>query len=334
MIIGPCQETSDTAITLNPESNFTRREKNHSLFHWNTLTCPELLVQICMVCKNAASMTDGISMDQEICLILGQVSLSLLLRWETSRRIFVVRWETDKKVVNNQARSFMARTLDKIGKKCWAEGEAKMVQWKPKLGNARRFRGIYFIDHEDKELKKPSRLQDKQQTVSMETPVVNSMISNQDWRVFWKPVNPQDCVWKTLYGNIMKTILQEKGAIHHSILIWFTIRPKFRAMKVPAAKAAVDKEWEKLEKISARNLKVRSTNEVIDETRTKGAKHFASLMDNCHLKNAELETKLIQYLLNKDHQHLKWRQRKSWISFPDCRVAMDKQLMQHLLRPS
>ena len=30
---GPCQETSFTAITLNPESNFTRREKNHSLFH-------------------------------------------------------------------------------------------------------------------------------------------------------------------------------------------------------------------------------------------------------------------------------------------------------------
>ena len=31
MIFGPCQENSKTAITLNPESNFTRREKNHSL---------------------------------------------------------------------------------------------------------------------------------------------------------------------------------------------------------------------------------------------------------------------------------------------------------------
>ena len=30
---GLYQETSYTAITLNPESNFTRREKNHSLFH-------------------------------------------------------------------------------------------------------------------------------------------------------------------------------------------------------------------------------------------------------------------------------------------------------------
>ena len=48
-----------------------------------------------------------------------------------------------------------------------------------------------------------------------------------------------------------------------------------------------------MEKISAWNLtKVRSKKEVIDEARTTGAKvHFASLMDICHLKNAELEAK-------------------------------------------
>ena len=53
----------------------------------------------------------------------------------------------------------------------------------------------------------------------------------------------------------------------------------------------------KLEKILAWNLtKVRSTSEVIDEARTKGAKvHFASLMDICHLKNAELEAKHQKY---------------------------------------
>ena len=68
-------------------------------------------------------------------------------------------------------------------------------------------------------------------------------------------------------------------------------------MKIPAAKAAVDKKWEKVEKISAWNLtKVRSKKEVIDEARTKGAKvHFAWLMDICHLKNAELEAKHQKY---------------------------------------
>ena len=76
--------------------------------------------------------------------------------------------------------------------------------------------------------------------------------------------------------------MQEKERIHDSTTIWFTnsfLLPQ--AMKIPAAKAAVDKEWEKLEKISARNLtKVKSKKEVIDEARTSGATvHFASIMD-------------------------------------------------------
>ena len=64
-------------------------------------------------------------------------------------------------------------------------------------------------------------------------------------------------------------------------------------MKIPAAKAAVDKEWEKLEKNPAWDpTEVRSKKQVIAEARTKGIKvHFASLMDMCHLKNAELEAK-------------------------------------------
>ena len=123
-------------------------------------------------------------------------------------------------------------------------------------------------------------------------------------------------------------------------------------MKIPAAKAAVDKGCEKLENISAWNLtKVISKKEVKDEAMTKGAKvHFASLMDICHLEKNELETKhqktkvelysevilwkiqgLKQYSLNKDPQHHKWQQQTSWISFPDCQVAQDKQLTQYLL---
>ena len=35
--------------------------------------------------------------------------------------------EINEKTVNIQARSFMARTLDQNGKKCQAEGEAKVV---------------------------------------------------------------------------------------------------------------------------------------------------------------------------------------------------------------
>ena len=52
---------------------------------------PELLIQTWMSNKRNASMIIGISMDQEICLILGKVFTQFTLLSETSRRIFVVR---------------------------------------------------------------------------------------------------------------------------------------------------------------------------------------------------------------------------------------------------
>ena len=99
-------------------------------------------------------------------------------------------------------------------------------------------------------------------------------------------MNLRGCVWEIRYRIIIKTILQERRKfIQHYNLVHKFI-PMHQAMKFSAAKAAVDKEWEKLEKISAWNLtKVRSKKEAIDEARTKGAKvHFASLMDICQLK--------------------------------------------------
>ena len=86
------------------------------------------------------------------------------------------------------------------------------------------------------------------------------------------------------------------NSLHHYNSVHKFI-PMPQAMKIPAAKAAVDKEWEKLEKILAWDLtKVRNKSDVIDEARTKGIKvHFASLMDSCHLKNAELEAKHQKY---------------------------------------
>ena len=82
---------------------------------------------------------------------------------------------------------------------------------------------------------------------------------------------------------------------HYNLVHKFIFLP--RAMKIPAAKAAVDKEWEKSEKIPAWNLtEVKSKKTVIDEARTAGATvHVPSLMDICHLKNAELEAKHQKY---------------------------------------
>ena len=84
----------------------------------NTWMYPELQEQIWMLNKNAASTTIGISMDQEICLVLGQVSLSLLY-WKNNLQTDICGpGEINEKTADIQARSFMARTLDEIGKKC------------------------------------------------------------------------------------------------------------------------------------------------------------------------------------------------------------------------
>ena len=68
---------------------------------------------------------------------------------------------------------------------------------------------------------------------------------------------------------------------HYNVVHKFMPMPQAR--KIPEAKAAVDKEWEKLEKIPA-----------WDKTKVRN-KSDASLMDLCHLKNAELETKHQKY---------------------------------------
>ena len=71
----------------------------------------------------------------------------------------------------------------------------------------------------------------------MERPVARLMISSQNLRVSWKPVNPHDCVWKNLYRNIMRTILQEEGdnSLHYYNLV-HKIIPMPQAMKISAAK--------------------------------------------------------------------------------------------------
>ena len=79
---------------------------------------------------------------------------------------------------------------------------------------------------------------------------------------------------------------------HYNLVHEFVPMPK--AMKIPDAKAAVDTEWSKLEKIPAWQLtKVRNETEVIDEARKEGKTvHFASWIDICHLKNSDLEPQI------------------------------------------
>ena len=67
--------------------------------------------------------------------------------------------------------------------------------------------------------------------------------------------------------------------------------------RYPQQKRQWIKNGKNLKKIPAWDLtKVRNKSDVIDEARKEGTRvHFASLMDLCHLKNAELETKHQKY---------------------------------------
>ena len=87
----------------------------------------------------------------------------------------------------------------------------------------------------------------------------------------------------------------QNSVLHYNLVHKFILMPQ--ALKIPDAKAAVDKECEKLETLPAWKLeKVKSKKEVIKEAQKNNNKvHFASLMDLCHLKNSELEPHFQKY---------------------------------------
>ena len=64
--------------------------------------------------------------------------------------------------------------------------------------------------------------------------------------------------------------------------------PMSHTVKIPDAKAAVDKEWEKLQKLPAWQMtKIKSKRKVMKEAqKEQRTVHFGTLMDVCHPKMA------------------------------------------------
>ena len=124
----------------------------------------------------------------------------------------------------------------KLGRNAQLKERQKWSHEKPKLDNVRNYEEFISLTLRTRNSKRPSRMLARNwkrqclplcfarqaRTVSMGRPVVNPMRSNQNLRVFWKPVNPQDSVWDNLYRIIIKTILQEMVTIHCNIKIWYT----------------------------------------------------------------------------------------------------------------
>ena len=195
-----------------------------------------------------------------------------------------------------------------MGKHAKLKEKQKWSEEKLHLENARKLRGIYFIDPEDTEFKETIKNARKKLETSVALAMPCKIMKNCGSGASNKIKTKLACILEADESTRMR---MENSIPHHhedhiagkgeNSLQHYNLVHKFipmpQAMKIPAAKAAVDKEWEKLEKISAWNLtKVKSKKQVIDDARTSGATvHFASLMDICHLKNAELEAKHQKY---------------------------------------
>ena len=183
---------------------------------------------------------------------------------------------------------------------------------KPNLDNARRLRGIYFIDPEDKEFKKTIR----HATKKLETPMAPAMPCKTCKKSKKAEIrsNTNDfkskfaCILKASESTrmrveeslqiIMRTILQGRRTIHCKMTIWCTyLFLYFKQLKYRQQRQRWTKNGKKLQTIPAWQLtKVRNKSEVSDGARTEGKTvHFASLMDICYLKIAESEPKYQKY---------------------------------------
>ena len=117
-------------------------------------------------------MITGILMGQKICLILRQVSLNLLYwKKKPSRRIYVVRARLTRKQLTSRPDHLWPELWIKLGRNAKLKEKHRRSHEKPKLDNARRVRGIYFIDPEDKEFEETVKNARKK----LETPMAPAM---------------------------------------------------------------------------------------------------------------------------------------------------------------
>ena len=267
---------------------------------------PELQEQLWMLNENAAStsrdLSDSWTSFTQVTLLEEKPPDGFM--WSEGRL-------TRRQVTSKPDHSWPVLWI-KLGRNAKLKERHKWSDEKSKLDNARKLRGIHFIDPEDKKFKETF----KNAREKLETPMAPAITCKTSKKCKHGVARVKTNEFKSKLACILEASeltrlrMDESLPNHHEDHIgrtWdnslqhYNLVHKFiplpQALKISAAKAAVDKEWEKLEKISAWNLtKVKSKKEVIDEARTAGATvHFASLIDICHLKSAELGAKHRKY---------------------------------------
>ena len=98
-----------------------------------------------------------------------------------------------------------------MGKNAKLKEKQKWSEERIHFENARKLRGICFIDPEDTEFKETIKNVRKKLETSVAPAmpckiakilgVVHPTKFRQNLRVFWKPMNPQECFWEIRYAS-------------------------------------------------------------------------------------------------------------------------------------
>ena len=147
-----------------------------------------------------------------------------------------------------------------MGKNAKLKEKQKWAEEQIHLENARKLRGIYFIDPEDKEIKETIKNARKKLETSVAPAMPCKIMKNCGSGGSDKNKTKLACILEANESTRMRMGNSEpsnhedhiagkgENSLQHYNLVHKFI-PMPQAMKIPAAKAAVDKEWEKLEKI-------------------------------------------------------------------------------------
>ena len=146
----------------------------------------------------------------------------------------------------------MARAREKMGRNAKLKEKHEWAIEKPKLDNAKRLRGIYFIDPEDKEFTETIR----NARQKLETPMAPAMpcktckkskkgetrSKTDDFKskfaCILEAIESTRLRMEECLPNYHETILQERVTIQYNITIWYTFIPVPQAVKIHAAKSS------------------------------------------------------------------------------------------------
>ena len=142
-----------------------------------------------------------------------------------------------------------------MGKHAKLKEKQKWSNEKFHLENARKLRGIYFIDPEDKEFKETIKNARKKFEISVAPAMPCKIMKNCGNDGSNKIKTKLACILEADESTRMRmgnsiphhhqdhiAVKGENSSQHYNLVHKFIPMPQ--AMKIPAAKAAVDKEWE------------------------------------------------------------------------------------------